>query len=306
MSDDVLDQRALNRALLARQMLLDRHDLGAGEAIERLVGMQAQAPLAPYVGLWSRLQGFQPQQLAQLIETRGAVRSQLMRGTIHLVTGREAPAMRSLLQPVLERLVRVGPFGRHLGGMDVDQLLAATRTLLEVRPHTRVELRAVLAERWPERDADALSFAAILLLPVVQAPPRGIWGASGQAKWVTIESWLGRALPPAGPPDELVLRYLAAYGPATVADVRAWSGSPSCARSSTACVPGWSRFVTQPAKSCSTCPTLRAPNATPRRHRDSCPSTTTCCSRTPTARGSIPTATQSPCCPVTARPAAPF
>jgi hypothetical protein len=133
-SRDVLDQRALNRALLARQMLLDRHDLGAGEAIERLVGMQAQAPLAPYVGLWSRLQGFQPQQLAQLIETRGAVRSQLMRGTIHLVTGREAPAMRSLLQPVLERLVRVGPFGRHLGGMDVDQLLAATRTLLEVRP----------------------------------------------------------------------------------------------------------------------------------------------------------------------------
>ena len=224
MSDDVLDQRALNRALLARQMLLDRHDLGPGEAIERLVGMQAQAPLAPYVGLWSRLQGFQPQQLAQLIETRAAVRSQLMRGTIHLVSGREAPAMRSLLQPVLERLVRAGPFGRHLGGMDVDQLLAATRTLLERRPHTRVELRAVLAERWPERDADALSFAAILLLPVVQAPPRGIWGASGQAKWVTIESWLGRALPPAGPPDELVLRYLAAYGPATVADVRAWSG----------------------------------------------------------------------------------
>jgi hypothetical protein len=205
-------------------MLLGRHDLPAEQAIERLVGMQAQAPPAPYVGLWTRLERFEPQELARLIETRGAVRIQLMRGTIHLVTAREAPAMRALLQPVLERLVRGGPYGRELRAIDVDQLLAAARVLLEERPTTRVELRGMLAERWPERDADSLSFAAILLLPVVQAPPRGIWRSSGQAGWVTLESWLQRPLPPTGAPDELVLRYLAAYGPATVADVRAWSG----------------------------------------------------------------------------------
>ena len=205
-------------------MLLGRHDLSAEQAIERLVGMQAQAPLAPYVGLWTRLERFEPQELARLIETRGAVRTQLMRGTIHLATAREAPAMRAPLQPVLDRLVRGGPFGRELRGMDVDQLLATARMLLEVRPSTRVELRGILAERWPDRDADSLSFAAILVLPVVQAPPRGIWGSGGQARWVTLESWLKRPLPPAGTPDDLVLRYLAAYGPATVADVSAWSG----------------------------------------------------------------------------------
>jgi hypothetical protein len=221
---EVLDRHALNRALLARQMLLQRHELGAAPAIERLVGMQAQAPLAPYVGLWTRLEGFDPRELAGLIATRRAVRIQVMRGTIHLLTARQAPAMRSLLQPVLERLIRSGPFGRALGTVDADELLAAARLLFEERPRTRVEVRAMVAERWPERDADALSFAAILLLPVVQVPPRGLWGATGQATWATLGSWLKPPLPNAAPPDELVLRYVAAYGPATVADVRAWSG----------------------------------------------------------------------------------
>jgi hypothetical protein len=97
--------------------------------------------------------------------------------------------MRALLQPVLDRLVRGGPYGRELRAIDVDQLLAAARVLLEERPTTRVELRRMLAERWPECDADSLSFAAILLVPVGQAPPRGIWGSSGQASWVTLESY---------------------------------------------------------------------------------------------------------------------
>jgi len=220
---EILDRRALGRALLARQMLLERHDMPAEAAIERLVGMQAQAPLAPYVGLWTRLRNFQAGELAGLIEQRRAVRIHVMRGTIHLLTSREALALRGLLAPMLERQLG-GTSGRHLAGVDVDELLGIARALLQERPRTRVELRRALVARWPERDVDSLSYAVVLLLPLVQAPPRGVWGATGQVTWVGAESWLKRRMPAPLTPAAIVRRYLAAYGPATVADVQAWSG----------------------------------------------------------------------------------
>ena len=251
----VLDRRSLNRALLDRQLMLRRRRMSATHALEHLVGLQAQAPGPPYVALWGRLAGFDPHELGRLLTDRAAVRATLMRGTIHLVTTRDALAIRPLVQPMLERAVYTNAsFGRHrLDGVDVDELLAAGRALVEERPRTVAELRELLGPRWPDRDPAALAQAVRGLVPMVHVPPRGVWGRSGPVSLTTFEAWLGRGVDRVGPSgdaaagrtgagaspespgspewpewpeqmDALVLRYLAAFGPAAVADAQTWSG----------------------------------------------------------------------------------
>ena len=221
----VLGRRALNRALLGRQMLLRRSNLSAAKAIEHLVGMQAQVPSSPYVGLWSRLDSFRPDDLSRLISTRLAVRMSLMRCTIHLVTARDCIALRPVMQPVLERGLYVGsPFGRQIVGIDIGALLAAGRAALDEQPRTTADMRKLLAKGWPGYDSTSLAYAVRYLLPMVQIPPRGLWGGQGLPTYSTTEGWLGRPLGSDASPDAMVMRYLKAFGPSTVADIHSWSG----------------------------------------------------------------------------------
>jgi len=220
----VIGLRALNRATLARQHLLARAPISVEAMVEHLVGLQAQTPHTAYVGLWDRIEGFTPDQLADRLVDRSVVRMALMRGTIHLVTARDAWGLRPLVQPVLDRVQR-GQFDKRLGGIDRDDLVAAGRAFVGERPRTFKELGDHLLERWPGRDRTAMEQAIRTAVPLVQVPPRGLWGRSGPIAHTSIEAWLG-APPPETPMtiDDLVRRYLAAFGPASVMDVQAWCG----------------------------------------------------------------------------------
>ncbi|MBP1977098.1 winged helix DNA-binding domain-containing protein [Cohnella thailandensis] len=214
---------ALNRSLLARQMLISREKLTVLEAIEKLIGLQAQAPLAPYFALWTRLEGFRQEQLSNLLLEKQAVRMVLMRATLHLSSGRDALKLRPWLHPVMEKTLK-GNHGKRLHGVNYEELSEAGRRLVEHQPLTFEELGRLLSERWTDRPAEALSAAVRNLVPLVQVPPRGIWGLKGQAVHASAEAWLGRPLTPNPDAKEFVLRYLSAYGPATVEDIQVWSG----------------------------------------------------------------------------------
>jgi hypothetical protein len=218
-----LDRRVLGRATLARQLLLQRADLSVPSTLEHLVGLQAQAPNSPYVGLWSRLRSFRAEELSRMIASREAVRVPLMRATIHLVTAGDFAALRPWVQPVLARSFAGQNFARQLTGVDLAAVTDAAVDLLAQASMTRAELGAALARQWPQRDPASLAYAVTYLLPVVQVPPRGIWGAQGGARWAPAESWTGRRQDDPAP-EQLFRRYLGAFGPATVKDAQVWSG----------------------------------------------------------------------------------
>ncbi|HEY5833799.1 winged helix DNA-binding domain-containing protein [Streptomyces sp.] len=248
----VLDRRTLNRSLLRRQFLLRRAEVTAAEAIEHLVGLQAQVPQDPYTGLWSRVAGFAPGELSGLLARREAVRIGLMRWTIHLVTTRDCLALRPVMQQAIEQRLR-GNFRQALAGLDLDDVARAARPLLDEEPMTTSRLGERLRERWPDRDRLALGVAAAARLPLVQPPPRGLWRTPGAARHVPAASWLadhpeaarlGDRPAPAAADDATdaadaadaaaekaaaaqgaaVHRYLTAFGPASAADIAVWSG----------------------------------------------------------------------------------
>lgn len=219
----IMGLQALNRALIERQMLRERADDSALATIEHLFGIQAQEPKSPYIGLWTRIQDFRPQELEDLLTSRQAVRLLLMRGTIHLVSAQDALGLRPHTQLKLDRELTSGPFAKRLQGLDFDEVAEAGRKILDHTPQGTADAGKQLKERWPDREHTVLGNALRNKLALVQLPPRGLWHQSGRAVCTTVENWLGRPQQ-AMPMEELVLRYLRAFGPSTVMDAQQWSG----------------------------------------------------------------------------------
>jgi len=222
-----VSRRALNRATLARQFLLDRAALPLVEVVEHLAGLQAQTPHSWYLGLWARLVGVTAPDVSAALLDRRLVRLALQRATIHLVSARDCLAWRPLMQPMIVR-ASLAQYRRKLDGVDVDELVALGAAVLAEQPLTFAALEQRLAERWPDRDPHALSYAVRAHLPLIQVPPRGTWGPSGPVSGpvahTTADVWLGSAGAPEATVDDLVLRYLGAFGPAGVKDAQVWSG----------------------------------------------------------------------------------
>jgi hypothetical protein len=219
---DRLTRRRLNRATLARQMLLQRERSSAVEAVERLCGMQAQEPRPPFPGLWSRLHRFRRDDLHRALHERTVVRGTLMRGTLHLMSAADYVAHRMTLQPVLTRSLAL--LGERTEGLHADEVLPVARALLEERPRTFGELRSAMVEAFPGVNDRALGFTVRMRLPLLMIPTEDRWAFPADARFGLAESWLGTPISHEANPEALIARYLAAFGPATAADVQQWSG----------------------------------------------------------------------------------
>ncbi|MBB1245434.1 AlkZ family DNA glycosylase [Streptomyces durbertensis] len=232
MQTKVLSTREINRATLERQALLARTDRSPVEVVEHLVGMHAQVPGNVYTALWSRVVDFDPDAFSRLIEERRVVRVSLQRSTLHLVTAEDCLPLRGLLPEVHLRTLK-GAFGRPLAALseaETAEVVARGRELVEEAPRSSHELGGLLAERWPEVGRQALAMLVRQYLPLVQVPPRGLWQRGGQARHTTVQHWLGvdhaeeTTAEEGTAVERLVLRYLAAFGPASVKDAQMWSG----------------------------------------------------------------------------------
>ena len=204
-------------------MLLAREAVSPLSAIERLVGLQAQQAQPPFVGLWTRVVGFERAALLRLLQSREIIRATLMRGTLHLMSAADYLALRGALQPGLSAGMRA-VLRERVKDLDIPALMALARRCFEERPRTFTELRDVFLEAVPDADERAMGYVVRTHLPLVMVPDASDWGFPADADFAVAESWLGKAPGLEEMADSLVLRYLAAFGPAAAVDVQTWSG----------------------------------------------------------------------------------
>ncbi|MFF5261584.1 winged helix DNA-binding domain-containing protein [Actinomadura viridis] len=224
---ETLTLRALNRATLARQMLLARADASVPETVERLCGLQAQEPRPPFLGLWTRIAGFRREDLHTALHERVLVRATMMRGTLHLMTAGDYLAFRTPMQPVLDAGLKV--LGPRAAGLDRERVLPVARGLLEESPRTFSEMRSLLQAEFPDVNERALGFAVRMSMPLVMVPTEDRWGFPRTAAFTLADTWLGGSPSEVSALEQLAVRYLAAFGPASAADAQSWSGLRSLA-----------------------------------------------------------------------------
>jgi hypothetical protein len=207
-------------------MLLAREPTNVLGGVARLVGLQAQAPRPPFVGLWTRLEGFGKGDLFRLLSARLVVRVTAMRGTLHLMTAADYVALRGALQPALTRGM-LSVLRDRATALDFPALDAFARAFF-ARAGTFDGLRTALRKKYPNGDERAMAYAIRTSLPLVQVPTDARWGFPASPDFALAEAWLGKTVPTsAAPAHVLVRRYLAGFGPATPADAQVWSGLPA-------------------------------------------------------------------------------
>jgi hypothetical protein len=221
--DRILTLRDLNRATLHRQLLLERAPLSVPATIEKLVGLQAQLPVAPYVGLWTRLPDFQREHLAALLENRTIIKTTFLRATLHLVTAEDYRLLRATLQPVLTSAWET-VLKERASGLDVAKLIETARAFIAEKPRTFADITKRLTEWMPNMDEGAMRYGVRTHLPLVQVPIDKGWSYPGNPQFTLAETWLNTPIPVEENLQTLIRRYLAAFGPATVADIKTWSG----------------------------------------------------------------------------------
>lgn len=223
MADRILRLRELNRATLARQLLLERQSLTVPETIERLVGLQAQLASAPYVGLWTRLANFRRESLANLIENRKIVKATFMRGTLHLITAEDYLRFRTTLHPLLIEAASAIAKGRD-AKLDLEKVLQSARKFIGEKPRTFAEISDMLTQMMPDTDVGAMRYSVRTHIPLVQVPIATGWSYSNKPAFTLAEEWIGQKISSKDQLPELVKRYLAAFGPASVTDAQTWLG----------------------------------------------------------------------------------
>lgn len=205
-------------------MLLRREELSPVAALERLVALQAQLARPPFIGLWSRIEGFRREDLVRAVGKRLVVRGTMMRATLHLLSRRDYLALRPVLQPALSKGA-ISVLGSRADGLAIDEIVAAARECFEERPRTFAALRDHMKKLFPKLDERAIGYVVRLGLPLIQTPGDAApWAYPGVADFAVAESWLGARLKEGDRPHALALRYFAAFGPASVQDLQAWAG----------------------------------------------------------------------------------
>jgi len=218
-----LSTRQLNRALLARQFLLEPTTLPALDVVDRLGGMQAQEPRPPFIGLWSRIRDFRREELLSLVRDRKVVRATAMRGTLHLLTTEQYTELRGPIGPMLGDVLSI--LGQRAKNLNLAALVETAQGFVGQKPMTFTEIRAALADAFPDvEDERAMGFVVRMLLPLVIVPEEAPWGFRADPRFIEASTWLGQAVGTGGDLRQLVRRYLRAFGPATVVDAQAWSG----------------------------------------------------------------------------------